>query len=33
MKLNGKMRRIGKRKWMMLGAYRPSVAMLEVDWN
>jgi len=33
MRLNEKRRRIGKRRWMMLGAYLPSLVMLEVDYN
>ena len=33
MRLNERMRRIDRRKWMMLGAYPLSEVMWEVDWN
>jgi hypothetical protein len=33
MRLNGRMKRIGRRKWRMLGAFPQSLVMLEVDWN
>jgi hypothetical protein len=33
MRLNERMKRIGRRKWRMLGAFPQSLVMLEVDWD